>query len=123
MVDDVSDLMDVGSCQQSTWIDDQSDDGFGKQFSISIGSDEEGPGADSFESIEIFCTSKRLEVYIWVDYPITTALLGTGKLKFDPVKGQSVGYRFNRTFDGLYLIYLKHSRGAFWLLSLVQLLR
>lgn len=102
VVDDVSHLMSKLSCQQSTWLDDQSDDGFDQQFSISIGSDEEGPGANSFESIEIFCTSKRLEVYIWVDYPITTAFRGSGQLKFDSGRVQSLGYRVNRTFDGLY---------------------
>jgi hypothetical protein len=104
VVDDVSDLVDnEGSCQKTTWVDGYSDDGFGKEFSISIDSDEEGPGANSYETIEIFCTAKRLDVYIWVDYPITRGWQGYGQLKFDSGKIQSVGYRVNRTFDGLYL--------------------
>lgn len=104
IVDDVSDLVDdEGSCQKTTWIDDYSNDGFGKQFSVSMGSDEEGAGANSFESIEIFCIAKKLSVYIWLDYPITSGWQGYGQLKLDSGKVKSIGYKVNRTFDGLYL--------------------
>lgn len=104
VVDDVSDLVDQeGSCQPTTWTDSEENDGFDKTFSVSIGSDEEGRGANSFESIEIFCINRKLSVYIWVDFPITRGWSGKGQVKFDSGKTKSVGYKVNRTFDGLYL--------------------
>lgn len=104
VVDDVSDLVDQeGSCQPTTWIDSEENDGFDRTFSVSIGSDEEGRGANSYESIEIFCINKKLSVYIWVDFPITRGWSGKGQVKFDSGKSRTVGYKVNRTFDGLYL--------------------
>jgi hypothetical protein len=104
VVGDVSDLVDdEGQCAPTTWIDDQKNDGFGNQFSISISSDEEGPGANSFESIEIFCIKKRLSVYIWVDYPITRGWKGNAQLRMDSGRVRNIGYTVNNTFDGLYL--------------------
>lgn len=104
VVDDVSDLVDnTGSCQKTTWIEDYSNDGFGGVYSLSMGSDEEGPGATSYETIQIFCSKKKLSVYIWVDYPITRGWSGTGQVKFDSGKAKSVAYKVNNTFDGLYL--------------------
>ena len=104
VVDDVSDLVDdEGQCAPTTWIDDSRNDGFGRQFSVSLSSDEEGPGANSYESIEIFCFKKRLSVYIWIDFPVTRGWKGVAQLKMDSGRVKNVGYTVNNSFDGLFL--------------------
>ena len=104
VVGDVSDLVDnEGQCAPTTWIDDSKNDGFGRQFSVSLSSDEEGPGANSYESIEIFCIKKRLSVYIWIDFPVTRGWNGVAQLKMDSGRVKNVGYGVNNSFDGLFL--------------------
>ena len=104
VVDDVSHLVDnEGQCASSTWIDHSENDGFGRQFSISLSSDEEGPGANSYESIEIFCVKKRLSVYVWVDFPVSRGGKGVAQLKLDSGRVKNVGYTVINSFDGLFL--------------------
>lgn len=92
------------TCVPRTWWVENNDDGFGSEYLVSIFSDDEAPGVNSFSYVEISCLKKKLYVGLAVDYPLQRGWQGSAQLKFGSGgKVNRVPYTVNRTFNRAYL--------------------
>ena len=90
-------------CAPTKWSLDKRSDGFSKSISISMSPDNEDPNTDGYSSIEIFCTKKKIYVYVWVEYADSFGWNGTGQVRFDNGPVKSVAYYLQKDFDGVVL--------------------
>lgn len=90
-------------CAPSKWRLDNRNDGFSKSISLVMYPDDEHPENQGNSSIEIFCTKKKISVYVWVEYADSIGWSGTGQVKFDSGKVNRFSYFLQKDFDGVVL--------------------
>jgi hypothetical protein len=88
-------------CRITTWDYSKTNDGFSKYFSISMSPDDEDETNTGVSDIEIFCDKRKIEVYVWVEYPDSQGWNGTGQLRFDSSSSKSFAYLLQKDFDGI----------------------
>jgi hypothetical protein len=104
-----------GECAEVRWEVNNKNDGFTNYISVVMRPDEEGPNADSdAESyIQIVCTKKTLQIYVWVEYADSFGFDGKGQYRIDNGKPISFNYRLQKDLDGVVLKSPKTFLAAF----------
>lgn len=90
-------------CYKTRWTEDDRNDGFNKSIGITISSDEDDEFANDFSSIGIFCSKRKFEVFVYVDFARSVGWSGSGQIKFDNGKPKNLPYTLMRSFESVYL--------------------
>ncbi len=88
-------------CRITTWDYTKTNDGFSRYFSISMDPDDEDETNTGYSSIEIFCDRKKIEVYVWLEYPDSFGWSGSGQVRFDAGAPKKIPYFVQKDFDGI----------------------
>jgi hypothetical protein len=100
-------------CERILWQKSEESDGFSKNYSIVMYSENDEYATGDFSRLEISCSAKKLLVNVKLEWPSSFGWKGSGQYRFDSGAGKKFTYRVDRSFDYIWLDNPKAFTAAF----------